>query len=103
MAGKRGSCCHSTTSFNESVVVAGTSLLEVLPFSNLERAQRPSITITVLTFLVKNSRMKNSGGLFFDNTRKNCKSNVVVVVVLVRQSESFYYVIRPCDIYGDSR
>ena len=48
-----------------SVVVAGTSLLEVLPFSNLERAQRPSITITVLTFLVKNSRMKNSGGFIF--------------------------------------
>ena len=43
----------------------GNKLLEVLPFSNLERAQRPSITITVLTFLVKNSRMKNSGGSIF--------------------------------------
>ena len=43
--------------FSENVVVAGTSyeLLEVLAFCNRERAQPPSITITVLTFLVKKS------------------------------------------------
>ena len=63
MAGKRGSRRHSTTSFSESVVVAGTSyqMLEVLAFCNRERAQPPSITITVLTFLVGKNSMKNSG------------------------------------------
>ena len=63
LAGKRGSRRHSTTSFSESVVVAGTSyqMLEVLVFCNLEKAQPPSITITVQTFLVKKSTMKNSG------------------------------------------
>jgi len=51
----------------ESVVVAGTSyqMLEVLAFCNLERAEPPSITITVLTFLVKKSTMKNSGVSIF--------------------------------------
>ena len=62
LAGKRGSRRHSTTSFNESVVAAGTSyqMLQVLAFCNRERPQPPSITITVLTFLVKKSTMKNS-------------------------------------------
>ena len=66
--------------------MAGTSyqMLEVLAFCNLERAQPPSITITVLTFLVKK---RTSGCLFFDNTRKNFKSNLVLVVVLVLESE----------------
>ena len=51
----------------ESVVVAGTSyqMLEVLAFCNLERAEPPSITIRVLTFLVKKSTMKNSGVSIF--------------------------------------
>ena len=50
MAGKRGNRRHCTTSFSESVIVAGLSnqVLEVLEFYNLERAQPPSITITVL-------------------------------------------------------
>ena len=89
MAGKRGSRRHSTTSFSESVVVAGTSyeMLEVLAFCNWERAQPPSITITVLTFLVKK---RTSGCLFFDNTRKNFKSNLVLVVVLVLGSKVLY-------------
>ena len=61
LAGKCGSRRHSTTSFSENVIVAGTSyqMLEVLAFFNLERAQPPSITITVITFLVKKSTMKN--------------------------------------------
>ena len=51
----------------ESVVVPGTSyqMLEVLAFCNLERAEPPSITIRVLTFLVKKSTMKNSGVSIF--------------------------------------
>ena len=68
--------------------MAGTSheILEVLAFCNWERAQPPSITITMLTFLVKKSTVKNFGCLFFDNTRKNVKSNLVLVVVLVLES-----------------
>ena len=60
LAEKRGIRPNSTTSFSESVVVAGTSyqMLDVLAFCNLERAQPPSITITVLTFLVKKSAIK---------------------------------------------
>ena len=67
LEGKRGSRRHSTASFSESVVVAETSyqMLEVLPFCNLERAQPSSITITVLTFLVKKSTIKNSGVSIF--------------------------------------
>ena len=40
LAGKSDSGCHSTSSFNESVVVAGTSyqMLEVLSFCNPERS-----------------------------------------------------------------
>ena len=54
LAGKRDSRRHSTTSFNENVVVGKTSyqMLEVLSFCNRERAYRPSIKLTVLTFLV---------------------------------------------------
>ena len=73
LVGKRGSRRHSTTSFNESVVAAGTSyqMLEVLAFWNRERAQPPSITITVLTFLVKKSTMKNSGvSIFWQYAKK---------------------------------
>ena len=89
MARKRGSRRHSTTNFSANVVVAGTSyqMLKVLAFCNLERAQPPSITITVLTFLVKKSTMKNSEVSIFDNTRKNFKSNLILVVVLVLESE----------------
>ena len=39
--------------------------------------------MTVLTFLLKKSISKNSGVPFFDNTRKNFNSNLVLVVVLV--------------------
>ena len=67
LAGKRGSRRHSTTSFGESVVEAGTSYqkLEVSAFCYRERAQPPSIMITLLTFLVKKSTMKNSGESIF--------------------------------------
>ena len=80
--GKRGSRRQSTTSFIASVVVAGTSyqMLEVLAFCNRERAQPPSITITVLTFLVQKKYNKEFQGVFFFyNTRKNFKSNLVLV------------------------
>ena len=72
--------------------MAGTSyeMLEVLAFCNWERAQPPSITITVLTFLVKKVQRRIRGCLFFDNTRKNFKSNLVLVVVLVLGSKVLY-------------
>ena len=62
LAEKRGIRPNSTTSFSESVVVAETSyqMLKGLAFCNRERAQPPSITMTVLTFLVKKSTMMNS-------------------------------------------
>ena len=40
-------------------------MFEVLAFCNLERAQPPSITITVITFVVKKSTMKDSGVYIF--------------------------------------
>ena len=65
--GKRGSHCHSTTSFRKNVVVAGTSyqMLEVLPFCDWERVYPPSLKVTVLNFLVKNGKMKVSGESIF--------------------------------------
>ena len=62
LAEKRGIRPNSTTSFSESVVVAGPSyqMLDDLAFCNQERTQPPSITMTVLTFLVKKSTMMNS-------------------------------------------
>ena len=43
----------------------GYEMSEVLAFCNWERAQPPSITITVLTFRVKTSAMKNLGVSIF--------------------------------------
>ena len=74
----------ATTTFNESVVVAGTS------FSILQSGE-------VLTFFNKDNSAKRSGVnkvqcripgcLIFDNTRKNFKPNLVLVVVLVLESK----------------
>ena len=63
LGGKRGSRRHSTTSFSKNVEVAETSYkrLEVIAFFSREKSKPPSITTTVLTFLVKKSTMKNSG------------------------------------------
>ena len=73
LGGKRGSRRRSTTSYIASVVVAGTShqMLEVLAFCNRERAQPPSITITVLTFLVKKKCNKEFQGIYFSKTTLN--------------------------------
>ena len=45
----------------------------------------------MLTFLLKNGKMKLSGGLYFENARKQFKSNLVLVVVLVLESKGLYY------------
>ena len=78
MAGKRGSRRHSTTSFNKSVVAAGTSyqMLEVLAFWNRERAQPPSITITVLTFLVKKKYNEEFRDVYFLRIREKTLNQV---------------------------
>ena len=62
LAGKCGSRRQSTTSFSEHVVVAKTSyqMLQIFSFSDLERAQPPSMEISVLTLVVKNSTKKIS-------------------------------------------
>ena len=54
-------------SFSENVEVAETSyqMKEVLSFCDGERVQPPSLKITVLTFLVKNGKMKFSGESIF--------------------------------------
>ena len=78
MAGKRGSRRHSTTSFSENVEVAETSyqMLEVLSFCHQERVQPPSLKVTVLTFLVKNGKMKLSGESIFLEYAKKLKSQI---------------------------
>ena len=71
---QRGSRRHSTTSFSENVEVAetGYQMFEVLSFCDQERVQTPSLKATVLTFLVKNGKMKLfPRSLYFENTRKN--------------------------------
>ena len=67
LAGRCGSRRQSTTSFSENVEVAETSykMLKVLSFCDQERVQPPSLKVTVLTFLVKNGKMKPSGESIF--------------------------------------
>ena len=67
LAGRCGSRRQSTTSFSENVEVAETRYqrLEVLSFCHQERVQPPSLKVTVLTFLVKNGKMKLSGESIF--------------------------------------
>ena len=97
LAGKRGSRRHSTTSFSENVEVAETryQMLEVLP---------PSLKVTVLTFLVKNGKMKLSWESIFWEYAKNLssfQSNLVLVVVLVLESKGLYHpkIYSKCNIF----
>ena len=55
-----------------SVVVAGTSyqMLEILAFCNRERCFPPSITITVLIFLVKKKDNEEFRGVYFLTIRE---------------------------------
>ena len=86
LAGKRESRRHSTTSFSENVVMAKTSYqtLEVLSLCDWERV------------LSKRRGEKGqwslSGSLFFENTQKNLKANLVVVVVLVLKPKGLFCV-----------
>ena len=43
-------------------------------------AQPPSLNITMLIFLVKNGKRSFQGSLYFEKTRKNFKSNLVLVL-----------------------
>ena len=62
-------------------------MLEVLSFCDQERVQPPSLKVTVLTFLVKNGKMKLSGESIFLENAKKLKSNLVLVVVFVLESK----------------
>ena len=75
---KRGSRRHSATSFSQSVVVAGTSyqILDVLAFCSRERAQLPSITITVLAFLVKKKYNEDFQGVYFLTIREKTLNQI---------------------------
>ena len=79
-----------TTSFSENVVVAEASyeMLEVVSFCNQERAYRPSIKLTVLTFLV-NPKYNEA---FREYAKKTF--NLVLVVVLVLELKSLFSVSR---------
>ena len=59
-------------SFSKNVLVVEMSyqMSEVFSFCNQERPQLPLLKITVLTFLVKNSKMNLFWGLFFENMQK---------------------------------
>ena len=95
LAGKCGSRRQPTTSFSEHVVVAKTSyqMLQIFSFSDLERAQPPSMKISVLTLVVKNSTKKISGVSILENRRENVKLNAVLVVVLVFESKALLFTL----------
>ena len=95
LAGKCGSRRQSTTSFSEHFVVAKTSyqMLQIFSFSDLERAQPPSMEISVLTLVVKNSTKKISGVSILENRRENVKLNAVLVVVLVFESKALLFTL----------
>ena len=87
LAGKRDSSHHSTTSFNENVVVMETSfkMLEVLSFYNWERAQPFSMTLLLLTLPMTKRTVKLPGCLGnFETTRKKRKLDVLVVESIKR-------------------
>ena len=81
----RGSRRHSTTSFSENVEVMETSY-QMLDFIILRSVEGATSFIkgTVLTFLVKNGKMKLSKGVYILRiSEKAFKLNLVLVVVLV--------------------
>ena len=82
----------STTSFSENVVMAKISyqMLEILSFSDRERASPPSTEITVLTLVVKISTMKLFRVYILKKRRQNLKLNVILEVVLVLESKALY-------------
>ena len=78
--GKSGSRRHSTTSFSENVEVAETSYQMFTEGNSANFSSEKMV------------RWRYLGSLYFENTRKNVKSNIVLVVVLVVESEALYCV-----------
>ena len=67
-------------------------MLDVWPFCDQERSLPPPIKITLPTFMAKKSAMKQSFFLvFLDNNQKIFRSNLVLEVVFVPESEGLYY------------
>ena len=61
----------------------------VLSFSDRERALPPSTEINELIFVVNKLKCKNAFRVsFLENRRENLKLNVVLVVVLVLESNA---------------
>ena len=82
-------------SFSENVVVTETSfkVLEILSFCGREMAYAPSVKITVPIFWVKNKCNEAFRGVYnWRILEKNFKSNPVLVVVLVQESEGLYWI-----------
>ena len=65
-------------------------MLEILSFSDRERASPPSTEITVLTLVVKISTMKLFRVYILKKRRQNLKLNVILEVVLVLESKALY-------------
>ena len=65
-------------------------MLEILSFSDRERASPPSTEITVLTLVVKISTMKLLRVYILKKRRQNLKLNVILEVVLVLESKALY-------------
>ena len=68
----------ATKGFSENVMEAEIShqMLEVLSFCDWERAQTPSIKITVLTFLVKKVQQDFPGLLLPEKRQKTAESSM---------------------------
>ena len=101
LAGKRDSHSrsrsHSTTSFSDSVVVAGTSyqILEVSTFCNRESAKPSPIKITALIFQLKNCSMKLSGLIFVHNTRKNSRTHSRPPLLVLKSKAGIFFLTDP--------
>ena len=73
--------------FSESVVVAGEEREVFSSFNNHDNVNCSG---------EKKYNEEFRGVYFFDNTRKNFKSNLVLVVVLVLESKGLYWPFRRC-------
>ena len=74
-------------------VIKFDQMLQIFSFSDLERAQPPSMEISVLTLVVKNSTKKISGVSILENRRENVKLNAALVVVLVFESKPLLFTL----------
>ena len=79
-----------TTSFSKNVVIAKTSyqMLEILLYSDQERAFTSVDGNKRTNFCGEKSTVKLSGVFILENRRENLKLHVFLVVVLVLESKA---------------